>query len=40
VCVCGCNLQAVLENPGSELVHCQLTLTYDYWPMDEVPICF
>ncbi|KAG0574598.1 hypothetical protein KC19_VG275300, partial [Ceratodon purpureus] len=29
-------VQVVLENPGSELVRCQLTLTYDYWPMDEI----
>lgn len=27
----------VLVNAGCELVHCQLTLTYNYWMMDEVP---
>ncbi|XP_024397999.1 tRNA (guanine(37)-N(1))-methyltransferase 1 isoform X2 [Physcomitrium patens] len=29
-------VQAVLAHPGCELVRCELTLTYDYWPMDEI----
>jgi hypothetical protein len=33
-----CNLQTILGNTGCELVRCQLTLTYDYSLMDEVPI--
>lgn len=29
-------VQVVLGNTGCELVRCQLTLTYDYWLMDEI----
>lgn len=29
-------LQMVLEKHGCELVQCNLSLAYDYWPMDEV----